>query len=101
MGKSTVEGRAQKWQPIAKIPNEQKDGRRVWVKRVHERRIVKEGWAVWDVNCAEAPMRQWDDGGLDGPIPPDTEYADTARWLTEDRMYSFPEPTHWLPSKAA
>jgi hypothetical protein len=82
------------WQPIDSAP---KDGSRVWAKRVHEGHIVKEGVAVWGINSADAPMRQWASGGLDGPIPPDPEYADTARWLTEDRRYSFPTPTHWKP----
>jgi len=80
------------WQTIDSAP---KDGTRVWVKRTHEGRVVKEGWAVWGVNSDDAPMRQWGDGGLDGPIPPDHAYADTACWLTEDRRYSFPTPTHW------
>lgn len=80
------------WQPISTAP---KDGTRIWAKRVHMGRIVKEGWAVWGINSADAPMRQWADGGLGDPIPPNHDYADTPRWLTEDRRYSFPEPTHW------
>lgn len=77
------------WQPIETAP---KDGSRQWVKRVHEGRVVKEGWAVWGVNSADAPMRHADDYG-----PADIAYADTPRWLTEDRRYSFPTPTHWSP----
>lgn len=82
------------WQPIESAP---RDGSPVWVKRVHEGRVVKEGWAVWGVNSDDAPMRQWGDGGLGEPIPPDNDFADTARWLNPDRRYSFPTPTHWKP----
>lgn len=83
------------WQPIKTAP---RDGRRIWVKRVYQDKLVSEGWAVWGVNSADAPMRRWGYGGLSGPIPPDNEYADTARWLTEGRRYSFPSPTHWNPA---
>lgn len=83
------------WRPIEEAP---KDGSRQWVKRVHDGHLIREGFAVWGVNCADAPMRRELDGGLGGPIPPDHDYADTPRWLTEDRMYSFPTPTHWRPA---
>lgn len=82
------------WLPIDSAP---KDGNRTWVKRVYDGRVVKEGWAVWSTNSADAPMRRWASGGLYPPIPPDPAYADTERWLNEDRRYSFPTPTHWLP----
>ena len=83
------------WRPIATAP---RDGSKVWVKRDHNGILVKEGWAVWGVNSDDAPMRHWGPGGLDGPIPPDIAYADTARWLKPDRRYSFPTPTHWKPN---
>jgi hypothetical protein len=82
------------WQPISSAP---KDGTRVWCRRVYKSQTVKEGWAVWGINSDDAPMRQETNGGLWGVIPPDHAYADTPRWLTENRRYSFPEPTEWLP----
>lgn len=82
------------WLPIESAP---RDGRRVWVKRVYEGRLVKEGWAVFASMAADAPMRQMADGGLDGPIMPDHEYADQLGWCNPDRLYRFPTPTHWAP----
>jgi len=92
------------WKPISTIPDALKDGRRVWVKRVHERRIVKEGWAVWATSHPDSPHR--------APVERDplgrlseadykreadgwSVYANTPRWLNEDRMHTFPQPTHW------
>lgn len=82
------------WQDISTAP---KDGTRVWCRRVYKGRLVKEGWAVWGTNSEDAPMRQETDGGLWGVIPADNAYADTPRWLIEDRRYAFPAPTEWLP----
>lgn len=89
------------WMPIESAP---KDGSRVWVKRVHEGLIVKEGRAVFGAAHEDAPQRQ--------PLGPDPlnrlsgedyaaeavatkAYAEQAKWLNEDKMYSFPSPTHW------
>jgi hypothetical protein len=80
------------WQPIESAP---KDGRKVWVKRVYEGRIVKEGWAVFDVASDDAPIRF-----SDALIPADHEYADTPRWRVEGRRFSFPTPTHWMAPPA-
>jgi hypothetical protein len=85
------------WRSIETAP---KDGSLVWVKRVHDGRIVKEGWAVFAPLLDIAPMRQWTAGGLYDPIPPDHEAADELRWCNADRLHRFPEPTHWCPSHA-
>jgi hypothetical protein len=82
------------------MENAPRDGRMVYVKREYEGQIIKEGWAVWGVNSADAPMRQWGQGGLGGPIPPDNAYADKPRWLNPDRRFSFPTPTAWASINA-
>lgn len=90
-----------RWLPIESAPT---DGREVWVKRVYEGRVVKEGWAVFGVAAAEAPQRQ--PVGLDplgrvsaAMLAEETRlalaHADKPKWLIPDRMYSFPTPTHW------
>jgi hypothetical protein len=86
------------WRPIESAPT---DGRQVWVKRIFEGRIIKEGWAVFGSLAANAPMRQWSDGGLGDPIPPDNEAADARRWCNPDRLHRFPTPTHWSPARTA
>ena len=83
-----------KWKSIQTAP---KDGRPVWVRRCYEGKIVKEGWAVWSINSADAPMRHTQDAGTPWALDADIAYADTARWLTEDRRFSFPNPTEWRP----
>ena len=101
------------WEPIETIPDEMKDGRLVYVKRMspsNPRSIVKEGLAVFDFPHPAAPMRQ--SMGIDplGRLS-EADYAaeDQARqemisnrmWLNSDRMYRFPTPTHWHPEKTA
>lgn len=91
------------WQLIESAPT---DGRPVWVKRVHDGRVVKEGEAVFDLPHEHAPMRR--PIGVDplGRLSAadyqreDEErrgFASQRRWLTVDRMYCFPTPTHWRP----
>jgi hypothetical protein len=95
------------WRDIESAP---KDGTCVWVRRVYQRRLVVEGWAVFGIAHKHAPQRQ--------PLGPDplnrlsaadyareaqetVAYAERPKWLRDDRMYSFPEPTHWLPNPPA
>lgn len=95
------------WLPIGTLPDEMKDGRQVWVKRVYQRKVVAEGCAVFGVCHLDAPQRK--------PLGPDplgrlssedyareardtALYADKPKWLKPDRMYSFPTPTHWSPT---
>lgn len=80
------------WQPIDTAP---KDGSTIWVKRVYEGRIVKEGWAVFASLADAAPMREWTGGGLYDDIPPDHESANRPDWCNADRLHRFPSPTHW------
>lgn len=72
-----------------------KDGSVIEVKREHEGRTMGPYRAVWGQYAADAEMRQWGDGGLDAPIPPNHEFADRFHWMREDRQYRVPEPTHW------
>lgn len=88
------------WKPISALPASYRDGRPVMLRRVHERRIISEGIGRWAARAADAPGRK--------PIwtpafqPPHEEtqaerdaYCDRPGWVTDDRLYVFPEPTHW------
>lgn len=96
------------WEAIETAPT---DGSVVWVKRMSPSKpdqIVSEGWAVFGVCHADAPQRQ--SLGID-PLgrlssadyareeAQTKAHADAAKWLRPGRMYSFPTPTHWSPSK--
>ena len=84
------------WQPVETAP---KTGQLIWTKQVLEDgpKLMVFGpyRTVWSTMADDAPMRQWTSGGLDGPIPPDNEYADRKQWLTVDRRKCVPGPTHW------
>lgn len=95
------------WLPIESAPQ---DGSKVWVKRVHDGRIVSEGWAVFGLPHERAPMR--DSIGVDplGRLSASNyqredeqrrEFVSQKRWLKTDLMYCFPTPTHWSPNKPA
>ena len=88
------------WQPIETLPESMKDGRPVMVKRVYKGQLVKEGLAVFAEPHEDAPICR--------PIDPDPlgrggeEAVDAIRtellhrrWRNPDRMYAFPDPTHW------
>lgn len=93
------------WQDIATAP---KDGAPVYVKRVHEKRLVCEGTSVFGLLHDHAPSRK--PMGLDplGRLAPQdyarearitAEWSSSAKWLKPDRMHAFPMPTHWHPAK--
>lgn len=91
------------WELIDTAP---KDGSPVWVRRIYRRRIVKEGWAVFGVCHPNAPQREPlgpDPLGRGEPYDRERDLVQTAesanqpKWLTPDRMFSFPSPTHWRP----
>ena len=65
------------WRDIATAP---KDAGRVWVKRVYDGQVVKEGWAIW------------------GKHPDPLFDGDPERWMNEDGRFAFPQPTHWKPA---
>lgn len=92
------------WKPINSAP---KDGSVLRLKRIYKGSVVSEGDGVWGILADDAPSRS--------PMPPDPlgrplpagfemespEYLARPRWLTVDRMYHFPEPTHWRPRDGA
>jgi hypothetical protein len=92
------------WKAIETLPSEMMDGRQVHVKRVYKGSLISEGYAVYGTPVPEAPMCQ-----PLGPDPlgrlydaaKDMEWAEhsriTPRWMQPDRVYAFPEPTHWRP----
>lgn len=94
------------WQPIETIPDALKDGREVHVKRIAPGGLVFEGPAVFAELHPNAPSRF--SPGVD-PLGRMTaaayrleaearaSFAASRKWLKPDRMYCFPEPTHWLP----
>lgn len=67
-----------------------KDGKPIWVKRVHDGRIVYEGLATW---------RNVKFDAMHDPISGDrfAEAADEIGWMYPDIDKRVPEPTHWLP----
>ena len=94
-----------KWQTIASAPQ---DGRIVRVKRVFEGKVVREGDAVYDLPHPSAPMlKPLGPDPLGRPYDHERDLAlceqarSEKRWLRPDRMYAFPEPTHWLPDNLA
>lgn len=79
------------WESMDTAP---KDGSPVWVRCVHNGKLVTRYWAVWGIMAEDAAMRRWAAEGIADP-----DYADTPRWLTEDRLYAFPTPTAWHPER--
>ena len=90
------------WESILDAP---KDGGPVYVKRVYKDQLIKEGVAVFAPRAANAPARKGmppDPLGRPWPIETQAErdaHCDEPAWVEQDRMYLFPEPTHWCPAK--
>lgn len=93
----------EEWQPIETAP---RTGEPVHVRRVYNGRVVKEGKAVFGFFHKDAPSRYGlGADGLGRMSAADyaredaarKAFTETPRWLKEDRMYAFPEPTEWLP----
>lgn len=89
------------WKDISTAP---KDGTRVWVKLVYDDQVITEGWAVWGAAHGQAPQRQPeipDPLGRPPLMTPEQHaaYAGTPKWMSEDRMFTFPTPTHWRPEQ--
>lgn len=90
------------WLPIADLPEEMKDGRLVNVRRVYSGRVVAVGLACFAVPVESAPMLQPSEPHpLGDYIDREAEQATIEKvrisrtWLRPDRIYRFPEPTHW------
>lgn len=91
------------WKPIGTLPDEMRDGREVYVRRVHDGRLVKEGLACFASAAADAPMRRPIDEPSVSFRAPFVEtqaqrdvQADQRRWLKPALLHAFPEPTEWL-----
>lgn len=89
-----------RWRPISTIPAEYRDGRVVELRRIYEGRLITADVGRWGTRAADAPARKpiWSPSFY----PPLEELqaqrdanCDRPHWTTEDRMYAFPEPTHW------
>lgn len=91
------------WQDIETAPT---DGRLVRLKRVWEGQTISDGVGRFGVIASDAPAR--------APLEPDLlgrlnagdytreaqanlKWLEAGHWLTEDCMYAFPTPTHWMP----
>ena len=94
----------EKWLDIKNAP---KDGTVIELRRIYDGQLVAEGCGLFGTLHSDAPARR--------SISPDplsrpsivsdatinewiAESADQPRWMREDRMYRFPEPTHWRPA---
>lgn len=91
------------WRPIERAP---KDGRLLRLKREYDGRVVAEGNGRFGLLHEAAPARRPLGSAPVGRLSPEAyeraahaseQWASTPRWVTADRLYAFPVPTHWMP----
>lgn len=87
-----------RWQSINTAP---KNGKVVNLRRVHEGRVVSEGRGAYRFPDPKAPqLSQLPPDPLGRAWPAEVVAATTTpreHWMQEDGMFTFPEPTHWMP----
>lgn len=96
----TVADITRRFQPIDTAPKD----RPIYARCVFNGHIVSEGLAVWGLLADIAPARRSADLDPLGRLTAEdyaredqlrAAYVAKERWLTADRLYTFPTPTDW------